>query len=268
MLELVDTHVHLDDPRLCKDLEQILTEAQQAGVKRLINIGHNLESSRASLQLAQRYNNIWAAVGVHPHSAKEMTAAHWEELQALAVQPKVVAIGEIGLDYHYDHSPRPVQREVFKGQLELAKEVGLPVVIHQREAVQETLGLLKQFAPLPHGGVMHCFSGSVETLRQCLEMNLHIGLGGTVTFANARRVKEVAAAVPLSRLVLETDCPYLAPHPHRGKTNRPGFLPLIAEEISKLRSLEVDQLAAICAANAEALFALGINRGGDVNNIW
>lgn len=256
MPELIDTHVHLDDVRLASQLEDVLNFARAMGIARMINIGHNMISSRASVELAARYGNIWAAVGFHPHSAKDMSSDDWSQLKKLAAMPRVVAIGEIGLDYHYDYSPRLIQKEVFKRQLSLALMEELPVVIHQREAVQDTLDILNEFGPLPNGGVMHCFSGSTEVMEACSKLNLHIGLGGPVTFTNSRRTKEVAAAVSLDRLLLETDCPYLTPHPHRGKTNQPGYLPLVAQEISRLRGMAVDLLIAACTANAEKLFGL------------
>lgn len=256
MFELIDTHVHLDDPRLVKNLGSVIENAQNAGVTRMINIGHDMASSRATLNLAKSMPGIWGTVGIHPHSAKDMASADLMELKKLAGQEKIVGIGEIGLDYHYQHSPRKVQKDAFKRQLNLAMELGLPVVIHQREAVQDTLDILAQFGPLPQGGVMHCFSGSVEIMHQCNGYNLKIGLGGPVTFTNARRAKEVAAAVPLESLVFETDCPYLAPHPHRGKTNQPAYLPFVAEEISRLRSMPLEELCRACTANSVNLFRL------------
>ena len=256
MPELIDTHVHLDDARLIKDLDLILARAREKGVTKMINIGHDMESSRSSVHLARTYGNIWAAVGIHPHSARDAREADFHLLEELAREDKVVAIGEIGLDYHYDFSPRPVQREVFQRQLEMSIRLGLPVVIHQREAVRDTLDILQEYAPLPYGGVMHCFSGTVDIMEQCLELGLVIGLGGTVTFKNARETKAVAAAVPLDKLVLETDCPYLAPHPFRGKVNQPGYLPLVAAEIARLKGVPLDRLIAACAATASNLFQL------------
>lgn len=258
MPELIDTHVHLDDSRLRQELGPVLELARKMKVTKMINIGHDMESSLASTVLAAEHVNIWAAIGIHPHSASTLNAERLKKLAELAALAKVVAVGEIGLDYHYDLSPRPVQRQAFAAQLELAAQLGLPVIIHQREAVADTLSILAAAAPLTHGGVMHCFSGSVETMMQCLDLNLHIGLGGPVTFANARRAKEVAAAAPLERLVLETDCPYLAPHPHRGKTNQPGYLPLIAAEIARLRNMDVAHLIAACTKNAKALFNMHV----------
>lgn len=256
MSQLIDTHVHLDDPRLLPNLLAVLADAADKGVTRMVNIGHSMESSLATLKLAQEHENIWAAVGIHPHSAKDATEADWDQLEKLAGDAKVVAIGEIGLDYHYDHSPRGVQRKVFCRQLEMAQSLSLPVIIHQREAVQDTLDCLARFAPLARGGVMHCFSGSVEVMKRCLELNLHIGLGGSVTFKNARRSKEVAGVVPLNRLLLETDCPYMAPYPHRGKVNHPGYLPLVAAEIASIRGVSPQAIASACWDNAWTLFGL------------
>lgn len=257
MSNLIDTHVHLDHPKLIGNLQDVLNFAKDMSVDRFINIGHDMESSRASVNLANKYPEIWASVGIHPHSAKEMQDSDLAELAEMASNKKVVAIGEIGLDYHYDYSPRDIQRRVFEKQLDLAQQLNLPVVIHQRESIQDCLDILRYFAPLRKGGVMHCFSGSVETMEICIELNLHIGLGGPVTFSNARRVKEVAAAVPLDRLLLETDCPYLTPHPHRGKTNQPGYLPLVAAEIAELRSVNESEVISTCTHNATSLFGLG-----------
>ncbi|HOC06598.1 MAG TPA: TatD family hydrolase [Bacillota bacterium] len=254
MPELIDTHVHLDDRRLSSQLDQVLAFAAENNVTKMINIGHNRESSIASVSLAREHTNIWAAVGFHPHSAKDLDKECLQLLKELAADPRVVAIGEIGLDYHYDFSPRKTQREAFMLQLELACQLGLPVVIHQREAVADTLSILAAVGPLPRGGVMHSFSGSTETMSKCIDLNLCVGLGGPVTFSNARRPKEAAASVPLDRLVLETDCPYLTPHPHRGKTNQPGYLPLIAAEIARLRGIDTDHLIAACTQNAKSLF--------------
>lgn len=254
MPELIDTHVHLDDLRLYSQLEQVLDFAAINNVTKMINIGHNRESSIASVSLAREHANIWAAVGFHPHSAKDLDKHCIQLLKELASDPRVVAIGEIGLDYHYDYSPRKTQREAFVVQLELALQLGLPVVIHQREASADTMSILAAAGPLPRGGVMHSFSGSTDTMRECIDLNLSIGLGGPVTFTNAVRPKEVAASVPLDRLVLETDCPYLTPHPHRGKTNQPGYLPIIADEIARLRGMDSVQLIAACTQNAKILF--------------
>jgi TatD DNase family protein len=258
MPELIDTHVHLDHPKLWGDLEQVISYAQTKKVTQMINIGHDMASSRASLALASQWKNIWATVGVHPHSAKDMIDSDLVELEEMAANSRIIAIGEIGLDYHYDFSPRKIQRDVFRRQLELAKGLDLPIIIHQREAVKDTLDLLEASGPWPRGGVMHCFSGSVETMYLCLDLGLHIGLGGPVTFTNARKAKDVAKLVPLDRVLLETDCPYLAPTPHRGKTNQPGYLPLVAQEIARIKSMPVDDIVQSCTTNAKNLFRLEV----------
>lgn len=254
MPELIDTHVHLDDPRLAANLEEILTYAKLMQVTKVVNIGHDYQSSKASVRLAAERDSIWAAVGFHPHSASEFSASVSGRLEKLASAAKVVAVGEIGLDYHYNHSPAKVQREVFREQLALAAALDLPVVIHQRDAIDDALAILEAAAPFPRGGIMHCFTASQAVMRQCLDLGLSIGIGGAVTFAKAQLVKEVAAAVPLERLVLETDCPYMAPHPHRGKPNQPGYLPLIAAEIAGLRAMAIEQLVENCTENAKNIF--------------
>lgn len=256
MPELVDTHVHLDHPRLRPCLAEVLSLARQMGVGKMINVGHDLESSLAGIDLADENDCIWAAIGVHPHSAATLDQAALDQLAALAPRSKVVAIGEIGLDYHYDYSPRSQQKEAFRAQLRLAADLGLPVIIHQREAEEDVLEILDRVGPLRYGGVLHCFSGSLATLDSCLALNLSVGLGGMVTFAKAEAVRAAARAVPLERLVLETDCPYLAPHPHRGKTNQPAYLPLVAAQISRLRGIEEGELIEACKENAQALFGL------------
>ena len=251
---LIDTHVHLDHPRLVPRREQVIAHAMNRGVGKMINIGHDLQSSRDSVDLAAEYSNIAAAVGIHPHSANSLDDCCLAEIERLAAKPGVMAVGEIGLDYYYDFSSRDVQRRAFRMQLALAQRLNLPVVIHQREAEDDTLEILKEFAPYPRGGIMHCFSGSVKTALYCIDQNFWLGLGGIVTFKNARLVKEVAAEVPLERVVLETDSPYLAPHPHRGKTNQPGFIIHVAEEIAALRSISLEHVAETTTSAAESLF--------------
>lgn len=251
---LIDTHVHLDHPQLAPKLGQVLTHALNQGVSKMVNIGHDLQSSRESVRLAAEYSNIAAAVGIHPHAAKYLDDSCLAEIERLAAAPGIVAIGEIGLDYHYDFSPRDVQRRAFRMQIALARKLNLPVVIHQREAANDTLEILQEFAPYPQGGIMHCFSETMNTALQCIELNLWLGFGGTVTFKNARQVKAVAAEVPLERLVLETDSPYLAPRPHRGKTNQPGYVLHVAKEIAALRGIPLAQVTQTTTATAEFLF--------------
>jgi len=253
---LIDTHVHLDHPRLAGIFGEVLKLARQNNVLKMINIGHNVASSIASTDLAASNDDIFATVGVHPHSARECLEKGWlADIEKMISLPKVVAIGEIGLDYYYDNSPREDQKQVFRLQLDMACRHKLPVVIHQRDAASDMLAILREFT-LEYSGVMHCFSGSVETAREFLSHNLHIGLGGPVTFKNAKKPKAVAAAVPLDKLLVETDAPYMAPHPHRGKTNQPGYVRLVAEEIARIRGISLDEVAVATTNNANKLFRI------------
>ncbi|NLY52911.1 MAG: TatD family hydrolase [Firmicutes bacterium] len=253
-MELIDTHCHLNDERFEEDLPQVIQRARSAGVTGLINIGYDLDSSRRAIEQAGLYPGLKTTVGIHPHDASTATEAALEELAKLASAESVVAIGETGLDYYYDNSPREMQRLAFRRQMELAKELGLPVVIHSRDATQDTLEILKDFAPLR--GVMHCFSGSFETAQICIDMGLYIAFGGAITFKNANRLRGVAARVPLERIVLETDCPYLSPEPHRGRRNEPAYLVHILAKLAEIKQVSEAEAAEITTANARAVFGL------------
>ncbi|HHV94026.1 MAG TPA: TatD family hydrolase [Firmicutes bacterium] len=253
-MELIDTHCHLNDEQFADDLPQVVQRAVSAGVTGLINIGYDLDSSREAIEQAGLYPGLKAAVGIHPHDAVTATEAALEELAQLAAAESVVAIGEIGLDYYYDNSPREVQRLAFRKQLELAKKLCLPVVIHSRDAAQDTLEILKEFAPLR--GIMHCFSGSFETAQICIDMGLYIAFGGAITFKNANRLRGVAAKVPLERIVLETDCPYLSPEPYRGRRNEPAYLVYTLAKLAELKGISEAEAAEITTANAKAVFGL------------
>jgi len=251
----IDSHCHLDFSPLCDDLEAILTRAGEARVTRIITIGTDLDSSRKALDLAAEHETVSATVGVHPHDAKTLSADGRSELLELA-RDRAVAIGEIGLDFHYDHSPRSKQREVFVQQIELAGELGLPVVIHSRDAAIETLEIIKSENVRDLGGVMHCFSYDYSVARRVLDLNLELGVTGIVTFKGARELHEVVRKAPLERLLIETDAPYLAPVPHRGKTNEPAFVVRAAEEIAAITGRDVSEVAEITTANAVGLFNL------------
>lgn len=222
----IDTHVHLNDEQFQGDLEEVLTRAKEARVNYLVNIGYDLASSRKALALAKEYGHIYAVVGVHPDEAKEFTADTYQEIKAMAQQDKIVGIGEIGLDYYWDNSPRDVQQEVFRQQIRLAKELDLPVVIHDREAHGDVLKILQE--EKPKRGIMHCYSGSKEMAEVCLKLGFYLSFGGPLTFKNAKKTVEVAGTIPLERLLIETDCPYLTPHPFRGKRNEPARVVLVA----------------------------------------
>jgi len=241
-------------------------------VEIIVNAGAGLEASQAGVALTETYPQVYAAVGVHPHEAKTLNEDVLEKLRTLAQRPKVVAIGEIGLDYYRDYSPRPVQRQAFQQQLALAKEMDKPIIVHDREAHDDVMNMLRQwvredYRPSATGhrpsaighqpvGVMHCFSGDLAMAREVIEMGFYISIPGPVTFTNARRLPELVRALPLERLLIETDCPYLTPHPHRGKRNEPAYVRLVAEAIAQIRGIPLEQVARITTANARALFGL------------
>ena len=262
---LIDTHAHLDFSQFDADRQEVITRAQEAGVELIVNAGAGLEASQAGVALAETYPQVYAAVGVHPHEAKTLNDDVLEELRALAQHPKVVAIGEIGLDYYRDRSPRPVQRQAFQQQLALARELGKPIIVHDREAHDDVMNMLRQWVRegyQPYAisnqpvGVMHCFSGDLAMAREVIEMGFYISIPGPVTFINARRLPELVRALPLERLLIETDCPYLTPHPHRGKRNEPAYVRLVAEAIAQTRGIPLEHVARITTANARALFDL------------
>ncbi|MCL6635217.1 MAG: TatD family hydrolase [Peptococcaceae bacterium] len=253
---LFDTHAHLDDEDFGADRDQVIERARAAGVVHVVNVGYDLESSLNSVRLAEKYDLIYASVGIHPHGAAEAGPGYLEELERLAAHPRVVALGEMGLDYYRDLSPRPVQRRVFQEQLALARKLNLPVIIHDRDAHGDLLEILRKEGPGPAGGVMHCYSGSWEMARECLAMGFYISIAGPVTFPHAPKLKEVAARVPPDRLLLETDAPYLTPVPHRGRRNEPAYVFFTAEEIARLRGMKTEDLAGMCAENGRRLFRI------------
>lgn len=253
---LFDTHAHLDDEMFNEDRDEMIRRARQAGVILIVNVGYSLASSRDSINLADRYDMIYAAVGIHPHDAAEAGPGYLEELEKMASHPRVVAIGEIGLDYYRDLSPRPVQRRVFSEQMALAKKLEKPIIIHDRDAHGDMMDILRREKLGPAGGVMHCYSGSWEMARECLSMGFYISIAGPVTYANAARLKDVAARVPRDRLLIETDAPYLTPAPYRGKRNEPAHVLYTAEEIAGLREMEIEDLGKMCAENGRRLFRI------------
>lgn len=254
----IDTHSHLNDPDFDRDRNETIQRMLEAGVHRAIVVGYDLASSKAAVKMAQEFEALYAVVGVHPHDSKDYNDKTEAEIEQLLQQEKVVAVGEIGLDFHYDHSPRSVQQVVFRKQIQLAKKVGKPVVIHTREATEETMRILSEESIEAIGGVMHCFSGSPETAREALRLNLMISIAGPITFSNARRLPEVVRETPLDRLLVETDCPYLSPHPLRGKRNEPANLPLIGREVARLLEMGEEELARRTWDNAERLFRFGM----------
>ncbi|MDA8440799.1 MAG: TatD family hydrolase [Peptococcaceae bacterium] len=255
---IVESHAHIDDQRFDVDREEVIARLRARGVGAVINVGYDLASSRKSLALAAKYPEIYAAVGIHPHDVSAVTEQEWEALASLARQPKVVAIGEIGLDYYRDLSPRAAQRDGFAAQLHIANDLGLPIIVHNRDAHQDVIDLIRNEPP-QNGGVMHCFSGSWETAKIVLDLGLFISFAGPVTFKNAVKLQEVAAKIPLDRLLIETDSPYLTPEPLRGRRNEPANVQLVLEKLAAIKKIDPGQLGAITAANSCRLFGITLN---------
>lgn len=251
---MIDVHAHLDDARFRSDLQELLEQLRAAGIQRVLNSGSSHASCRKTLKLAAENDFIYAAVGIYPHDTGELEQNGMEELEKMARCPKTAAIGEIGLDYYYDTVARPIQQKWFHAQLELAERLRLPVVVHSRDAMRDTLAILREHPR--NTGIFHCYSGSVESLREVLDLGWSISIGGVVTFKNARVLREVAAAVPADRLMLETDSPYLAPTPYRGKRNSPLYLPEIAAEIAALRGITPEEVERITDENALRMFKM------------
>jgi len=255
-ISLIDTHCHLDMEAYEQDLEQVLHDALSAGVKNIITIGIDLNSSQKAVDIARRYDHIYAAVGIHPHEATSCTEATLRAIEELAHDEKVVGYGEIGLDYAKLYAPVDVQQKAFAEQLQLAKKLNLPVVIHDRDAHADTMSILQDNAPYPRGGVMHCFSGDLELADQVIALGLYVSIPGIVTFKNAADLQKVAQNVAADRLLLETDGPFLAPTPFRGKRNTPDKVLYTAKRVAELRSTSVEEIAHVTTANACNLFNL------------
>lgn len=252
----IDTHVHLNADQYDEDLQEVIDRALDSKVEKMVVIGFDRKTIKRAIELAESYDFIYAVVGWHPVDAIDCTDEDLEWIEQLAAHEKVVGIGETGLDYHWDKSPRDIQQQVFRKQIQLAKRVKLPIIIHNREATEDVLTILREEDAQEVGGVMHCFGGSVETAQESIKMNFMISLGGPVTFKNAKKPKEVAAEIPLEHLMIETDAPYLAPHPYRGKRNEPSYVPLVAEEIARLKELPVETVAEATTKNAERFYKL------------
>jgi TatD DNase family protein len=254
-MKIVDTHCHLNDEALYKDLDSVISRARQAGVEKMVVVGWDEASSKLAIQIAEQYDFIYAVIGFHPENVFDIDDKILYDTLNLYKHPKVVGIGEIGLDYHWTKDPdkREIQKEYFIKQIKFANEVGLPISIHSREAFADTLEILKQYPPL-HSGVMHCYSGSVENIQDMINLNLYIGLDGPVTFTNAKTPKEVAAEVPLEKLVVETDCPYLSPHPLRGTVNEPKNIALVLDEVTRIKGLSKKHISDVIFKNSCKLF--------------
>ncbi|MGM0754506.1 MAG: TatD family hydrolase [Bacillota bacterium] len=251
---LFDTHVHLNAEQFDEDLEEVISRAREAGVENMVVVGFDRPTINRAMELIEQYEFLYASIGWHPVDAIDMKDEDLAWIEELSSHPKVVAIGEMGLDYHWDKSPKDVQKEVFRKQIHLAKKVKLPIIIHNRDATQDIVDILREEGAEEVGGIMHCFSGSPEIAQECVDMNFYISLGGPVTFKNAKKPKEVAKEIPLEKLLIETDCPYLAPHPNRGKRNEPAYVKLVAEQIAELKEVSLKEVENITTENAKKLF--------------
>lgn len=250
----IDTHVHLNDQRFLYRLDDIINEAMQVGVTKFICVGYNKETSRQALKLAKQYNQVYASIGFHPTEVKDLTDDDYQWLEENGHHEKVVAIGECGFDFHWQTTSKDEQHVAFVRQIAIAKRLGKPLIIHSREAMQLTLDVLIEQHAREIGGVMHSYSGSKEMVPQFIKENFMIGIGGPVTFLNAKAPKEVVETIDVNYLLSETDAPYLAPHPYRGKENRPVYIPLIVEQMASLKGMEKATLAKIIMNNAQRLF--------------
>lgn len=250
---IFDTHAHYDDEKFDEDRDGLLTSLPSLGVINVINCGCDLASSRKAIEFSEKYEYFYSALGIHPSNITANSQQELEEIRALYSHKKCVAVGEIGLEYHYDFVPKEAQLAVFEKQLALANELDLPVIVHDREAHEDTMRLLSKYKP---NGVVHCFSGSAEMAKEVLKLGMYIGLGGAVTFKNARKPLEVAQAVPDDRLLLETDCPYMTPVPFRGKRNSSDLIAYTAEKIAEVRNTDPQQLINTATQNARRLFGI------------
>jgi len=253
---LIDSHCHLDMESYRQDLESILQRAKEHGVHSIVTIGIDEQSSRAAVALAARYPMLQATVGIHPHDAESAGKNTYSNLQHLILNNRdhIVAYGEIGLDYAKHYSDESIQRTVFMKQLLLAKDMALPVIIHDRDAHEDTISILKQCGPFPAGGVMHCFSGDMHLATQVLQLGFYISIPGVVTFKNGKTLQDVAAKIPLDSMILETDGPFLSPAPYRGKRNEPAYIPYIAQKVAHLRGITIQEVAEQTSKNVEKLF--------------
>lgn len=254
--KLIDSHAHLDGSQFDVDRDELIEKLSDAGIEYVINPGADMNSSRKIAELVKEHSIVYGAVGVHPHDAVDMVDEDIEELRELARGEKIVAIGEIGLDYYYEHSPREVQKQRFREQIRLAKQLNLPIIVHEREAAQDVFDIISSEADGNLRGVIHCYSGSAEMAREYIKLGFYISFAGPVTFKNAKKPKEVAAEIPLEHLLLETDSPYMAPVPYRGKRNDPSYVRYIAETIAELKGLSYEQVVEQTNANTKKLFSI------------
>lgn len=253
---IFDTHSHYDDDAFDADRDELIKSLPAKGIEKLVNVGADMGSCRTSLLLAEKYDYVYAALGVHPSEVEELTEADMAWIKEHASHEKVVAIGEIGLDYHWSEPSPEIQKKWFVRQIELAKEVGLPIIVHSRDAAEETMQIIKEKRAYECGGVIHCYSYSKELAREYVKMGFYIGVGGVVTFKNAKKLKQTVEEISLQHIVLETDCPYMAPEPNRGKRNDSSLLSYVAEEIAHIKNVTKEEVIAVTTENAKKMYRL------------
>lgn len=253
---LFDTHAHYDDKSFDEDRSEIILDAYNCNVKGIINVATDISSIKKCISLTEEFDFVYATVGVHPHNVKELDETFLDSIYKYSKNKKVIAIGEIGLDYYHDFSPRDTQKLWFERQIQLAKDVNLPIIVHDRDAHQDVIDIIKSSSANTVGGVLHCYSGSVEMAKIVLDNNLHISIGGPVTFKNSKKLVDVVKYVPIDRLLIETDCPYLTPEPFRGKRNYSGYINFVAEKIAEIKKMTIDEVSNITYQNAKSLFKI------------
>ncbi|MCD6188419.1 MAG: YchF/TatD family DNA exonuclease [Desulfuromusa sp.] len=254
---LVDSHAHLDGKQFSSDLDETIERATANGISHILTIGCDLESSENSILVAEKYENIFAAVGVHPHDATEINEDTLEKLRSMLTHPKVVALGEIGLDYYRDRSPREIQRSAFRQQIRLAKESDKPIIVHDRDAHDEVIQILKEENAAQTGGVLHCFSGDLKMAKQCLDLGFYLSFTGTITYPKNDTIREIIKEIPIDRMLIETDCPYLSPQKFRGKRNEPAYVRYTAEKLAEIKGLSIEDVARVTSRNCHELFGFG-----------
>lgn len=253
---LFDTHAHYDDTKFNEDRYEVIKRAHESGVSYILNASSSAASNAESIKLARRFDFVFASIGIHPHNVNEITENTLADLTGYASEKKVVAVGEIGLDYYYDFAPKEVQKRWFAEQISLAKNLNLPIIVHNRDAHEDSVNIIKSENAKAVGGVFHCFSGSVEMAKELLKNDFYISVAGPVTFKNAKKLIEVVEFVPADRLLIETDCPYLTPEPYRGKRNDSGYMRLVAEKIAEIKGVAFEEVARITTENAKRLFRI------------
>lgn len=258
---LVDSHAHLDLPEFDNDQNEVIKRAKKSGIDYILTIGINSESCSKAIKLADSYDFIYASIGIHPHDAKDVNENTYTVLKLLANNKKVLAFGEIGLDFHRNLSPRDIQIKIFREQINLANELKLPVIIHNRDAHKETLEILREEGAKNLGGIIHCFSGDYSMASSCIDMGFYISIPGTVTFPKALELQEIVKKLPISKILIETDCPFLTPVPYRGKRNEPSFIRYVAEKIASLKGISFEEVAEITSQNFRSLFASSLIPG-------